>query len=218
MSIVNLNISSAISKPKFLSGFGGKLMILFTRLIKFLCLGLIISTCLLPKTTFANEEIQLYEQEIKAGLLYNFLKYTNWPAANFTSPSTISICIFGEDSIGGYLETMQGRSVNQRNINIMNIANISEVSECQILFVTINSKNYWRELHAYLAGKNILTISDIKDFTALGGMVEFTRKDKRINIMLNKDALNAANLSIQDRLLKLVTITHNKAAKEQEYE
>src|SRR5688572_16690608 len=79
----------------------------------------------------AKEELELYEQEIKAGLLYNFLKYTNWPAAE-KSTSTMSVCIFGEDPFSGYLRPMEGRSVNQRVIKIISIHASSEVDKCNM--------------------------------------------------------------------------------------
>jgi hypothetical protein len=163
---------------------------------------------LFPAVSQAGDDIKLYEQEIKVGLLYNFLKYTNWPADSFGQDNKINVCIFGDDPFGGYLQPMQGRSVSLRTISIRNIHSASEADSCQMLFVNSDEKNNWPELRNYLANKNILTVSDIKDFTSTGGMIEFTRNNDRVNVALNQDVLNTTKLSVQDRLLKLVTVVH----------
>ncbi len=151
----------------------------------------------------AREEIKLYEQEIKAGLLYNFLKYTNWPEQ---TSSEISVCIFGPDPFDGYLRPMEGRSVNQSSIRIHNINSINELSECNMLFVSEAGKPQWPDIRKAIGGKTILTVSDIKGFAQTGGMIEFDRKDGRISVNLNQDAVNESKLSVQERLLNLVTI------------
>jgi hypothetical protein len=160
------------------------------------------------QTAIAKEGLQLYEQEIKAGLLYNFLKYTNWPAASFDNDNKINLCVYGDDPFSGYLEPMQGRSVNQRIIRIRNIHAINEIENCQMLFVNENNKSEWPELRNYLSGQAILTVSDIKSFTKEGGIIEFANTGGHIAVKLNEDIAREAKLSVQDRLLKLVTIVH----------
>lgn len=171
---------------------------------------LMISAVLFPNASSAKEAVQLYEQEIKAGLLYNFLKYTTWPDANKARQnSKISLCVFGSDPFSGYLVPMEGRSVNQRIINIIYIRAIEEISTCHMLFVNSGEKAKWLELSEYLADKNILTVSDIKGFAQYGGMIELSLKGSHINVVLNQDAVESAHLSVQDRLLKLVSIVRN---------
>jgi len=75
-----------------------------------------------------------------------------------------------------------------------------------MLFINADEKASWQKLHSSLLGKNILTVSDIHGFTSSGGMIEFSRKNDRITVLLNQDAINAAKLSVQSRLLKLVTV------------
>jgi hypothetical protein len=51
-----------------------------------------------------------------------------------------------------------------------------------------------------------LTVSDIDQFAAQGGMVEFGREDQKIDLLINKNAVDAAGLNIQARLLKLAKL------------
>ena len=48
---------------------------------------------------------QMDEYSIKAGYLYNFSKYVQWPEGTFPTPETpFVICIVGEDPFGGRLD------------------------------------------------------------------------------------------------------------------
>lgn len=158
-------------------------------------------------TTDTN--IELYEQEIKSGLIYNFLKYTEWPKqADELSSSKITVCIFGDDPFDGNLDPMVGRTVNQKEITILNIHTVSEVNSCHLLYLNAKESSHWQELHNSLAGKSVLTVSDLKNFAKSGGMIEFGRINNRVNVEMNLEAVLSAKLQVQDRLLKLVTVLH----------
>lgn len=160
-------------------------------------------------TAQAEENLQLFEQDIKAGLLYNFLKYTEWPPESLAgTASQIVVCIFDGDPFEPYLKPMGGRTVNQREINIRIVHNTAETSGCHLLFAGADDKERWSELWPFLAGKSVLTVSDGADFAESGGMIEFGEKDHHISVTLNMDAVTAAKLRVQDRLLKLVTVVH----------
>jgi hypothetical protein len=160
-------------------------------------------------SAFADDNVQLVEQEIKAGLLYNFLKYTQWPDAHAQSAGNIVVCLFGGDPFDGHLQPMAGRTVNQHAIEIHAIHNPQDMAACSLVFVHANEKPNWPQLQKTLAGKDILTVSDFDGFAASGGMIEFIRADNRIGIKINIDAVNAAHLTVQDRLLKLASAVHS---------
>jgi hypothetical protein len=153
----------------------------------------------------AGGSLSLHEQEIKAGLLYNFLKYTTWPESSFTPAGIVTVCIYGDDPFGGGLKPMEGRTVNQRAIAVRQLR---DMDGCHLLFVNAREKDRWPQLKQALAQKNILTVSDFSAFASSGGMIELGHRDNRVNASLNIDAVNAAGLRVEDRMLKLVTVTH----------
>jgi len=165
---------------------------------------------MLPVTAHATENLQLHEQQIKAGLLYNFLKYTDWPQGS-VSDSSIAVCIFGNDPFEGYLQPMAGRIVNRRQITIRIIHTIENAGSCHLLFINADEKSSWPQLLESLKGKSVLTVSDFDGFADSGGMIEFGKKGDHINVNLNMEAVTAARLRVQDRLLRLVTVVHSGA-------
>lgn len=177
-------------------------------LIRYCCIATLLLSCAaLPARA---QSLQLHEQEIKAGLLYNFLKYTDWPATD--NVSAMNVCIFGNDPFDGYLQPMAGRSVNQRIIALRTIQVPDETTSCHLLFVADDKKSHWPQLFSTLKGKSVLTVSDIAGFADAGGMLEFGRRDHRISVDLNMQATRDAGLRVQERLLRLVTIVQPAAA------
>ncbi|MCH2219942.1 MAG: YfiR family protein, partial [Dechloromonas sp.] len=58
------------------------------------------------------------ESQLKAAYLVNFLKYMEWPGTR----STVSICLFGRDSLGPYLANYEGRQIVGRELRIRKVS------------------------------------------------------------------------------------------------
>jgi hypothetical protein len=149
----------------------------------------------------AQENLRLAEQDIKAGLLYNFLRYTEWPVANVNAPAVV--CVYGRDPFDGRLQPMAGRTVNQRRIEVRAVRSAANLDSCSLLFVSGDERARWPALRERLPGLALLTVSDFAGFADAGGMIEFTKRDNRIGMRINTDALSAARLVVHDRLLRL---------------
>jgi hypothetical protein len=158
---------------------------------------------------YAAERLQLIEQQIEAGLIYNFLKYTQWPAERSARTDVpIVVCLFGGDPFSGHLQPMAGRTVNAQKIEVRSVTRAADIGGCSLLFIHGDQKPNWPELQRTLAGKSVLTVSDFEGFAVSGGMIEFTQLDSRIGVLINTAAVTAAHLEVQDRLLKLArTVT-----------
>jgi hypothetical protein len=163
-----------------------------------------------PAPASAQSNLRLVEQDIKAGLLYNFLRYTDWgPSLNRSN--RMVVCTFGPDAFDGRLARMAGRTVNQRMIEVRAARTYADLSTCALVFVSADVRAEWPALRTQLAGRSILTVSDFDGFTRSGGMIEFTRINSRVGVRVNVDAVEAADLSVQDRLLRLATVVEARA-------
>jgi hypothetical protein len=158
----------------------------------------------------AQDSRRLAEQDIKAGLLYNFLRYTEWPATAQPG-ATINVCLYGGDPFEGGLAPMAGRTVNQRVIAIRNIRTGGELNACALVFVNARERAAWPRLRAELSRRSILTVSDYEGFARAGGMLEFTRVRNRVGVAVNVNAASAVDLHVQDRLLRLATIVSSES-------
>lgn len=173
-------------------------------------LALLIACAALVAPLRAADNVELVEQKIKAGLLYNFLKYTEWPPASAAQTGNeIVVCLYGGDAFDGHLTPMAGRTVNQKPITLRTIDKIADAGSCALVFVRATEKDNWPALQKSLTSKHALTVSDFEGFAAAGGMIEFARAESRIEVKLNVDAVSAANLKVSDRMLKLASVVHS---------
>jgi hypothetical protein len=159
-------------------------------------------------TARAQDSVRLAEQDIKAGLLYNFLRYTQWPSAP-RADAPVIVCVYGRDPFGGRLATMSGRTVNQRPIQVRSVSTNAEIDACSMLFVNAEQRSEWPRLRGHLARRHILTVSDYDGFARSGGMIEFARVNNRVAVRVNVGAAQAADLAVQDRLLRLASVVRS---------
>ncbi len=159
----------------------------------------------------AQPHLELFEEKIKAGLVYNFLKYTTWPADIVArSNGRLRVCLLGGDTSDDYLFPLAGRTAQQYVIKLDRVDSIAETKDCSLLFVHRSEENSLPELFQFLKGKHTLTISDIDQFAAQGGMVELGKDDEQVNLLINKKAVDSAGLVIQSRLLKLARLVNGR--------
>lgn len=158
--------------------------------------------------TLAQEKsLQLYEQKIKAGIIYNLLKYTAWPPDSIPNPQgKLQLCIFGEDPFEGYLSPLEGRTAQQIPITIRQLQKIEETANCNVVIIHRDQAPVLSKLLRYLNDKNILTVSDIEHFAQNGGMVELAKEGEKISLHINTNAIGNARLNIQGPMLKLAKI------------
>lgn len=169
-----------------------------------------------PANALSQEkrELNLEEQKIKAGLIYNFLKYTSWPDnKTLEHSSSLIVCIFGdEDPFNGYLQPIEGRTVNQKLISLRHVSSIEEAEKCHMLFIAADEQARWPSLQHELLHTSILTVGDFDGFADSGGMIEFSTKNDRVRIDLNSGAVRAAHLQMGENLRHMAKTTHDQSA------
>jgi hypothetical protein len=172
-------------------------------------LALVLFVALSAPVAAAQSNLRLVEQDIKAGLIYNFLRYTQWPAPSRDGQPLV-VCVYGPDPFSGRLQPMAGRTVNHRTISVRAVGAERELDACALVFINSANREDWPRLRTYLARRSILTVSDYDGFAVSGGMLEFTRVNNRIGVRMNVGAAEAANLRVEDRLRRLADVVRTE--------
>lgn len=177
------------------------------------CLPLYLCGGLNFYSAYADEAPRQLEQKIKAGLVYNLLKYTIWPKESATQKESttikkdeLQVCLFGDDPFDGYLAPLQGRTAQQFLISITHVKQVDETDLCNVVIIHRSQEKHLSELLDYLNDKHVLTISDIGQFSRRGGMIEMAKEDEKIGLYVNKAAIDHAGLDIEGHMLKLAKI------------
>ncbi|MDQ6815449.1 MAG: YfiR family protein, partial [Bacteroidota bacterium] len=145
---------------------------------------------------------------IKARFIYNFTQFVEWPAATFSSAEApFIIGILGEDPFGSALDDLvSGEKVKDHPIIIQRYQNVKDIKSCHILFINNKEGGKLKEIFASLPNRNILTVSDIPDFAAIGGIIYFVTKKNKIKLQINLPASKVADLTISSKLLQVAEI------------
>lgn len=156
----------------------------------------------------ASDPADLPEYVIKAGFLFNFAKYVDWPADAFERPDApISIGIVGRDPFGAELERiLQGKKVKDRPFTIVRFSGAADIRRCHILFVPRTEASHLAGILEHVDGLPVLTVGEADAFTRAGGTVSVLVENDRPRLEINTDAAGRAGLTISTKLLKAATL------------
>ena len=153
------------------------------------------------------EESFTPEYKIKAGFIYNFAKFVDWPTNAFAAvDSPFVIGILGADPFGKLLDQIvQNRNVAGRRIEVRRFSHIEDPETCHILFISRSEGVRIATILKRLKGKSILTVSEIPGFLDEGGAINFTVQQMPVGFQINTEAAALARLSISSKLLRLAS-------------
>jgi hypothetical protein len=148
------------------------------------------------------------EPDVKAVFLYNFAQFVEWPVAAFPhSSSPLVIGILGSDPFGSTLdELVKDESVRGRKIAIERYHRAEDIQLCHILFIGDSEERRLRRVLQALAGRPILTVSDLDGFAQQGGMIRFYTERSKVRLRINNDAARAVHLVISSKLLRIADV------------
>ncbi|AYB29081.1 YfiR family protein [Chryseolinea soli] len=148
------------------------------------------------------------EYQVKAVFLYNFTQFIEWPPDAFDQPDApLVIGILGPDPFGKYLdETVQGEKVNGHPLVVQRFHTLADVAHCQILFISTDEKNQWKQIFEYAKARHVLTVGDVTNFSKQGGMIRFFPEENKIRIRINLTSVKNADLKVSSKLLRLAEI------------
>lgn len=140
--------------------------------------------------------------------LYKLSQFVEWPARAFRGPAApLVIGVLGQDPFGAYLdELVRGEKIGDRALMVRRYQHPEDVADCHILFVSRSEAGALETILARLAGRSVLTVSDVDAFAQAGGMVRFVMEGGKIRLRINVEAAKACDLTISSKILRLATI------------
>ena len=187
------------------------------RRLQILIVALSISLSWAPGAFAQSPEVSdSSEYLIKAGFIFNFAKFVEWPSNAFAQPdSPIVIGILGTDPFGTIIDKIvQDKKIGARGFVVKRLkwgTDLKELRECKILFIGASERAHMDELVQMLRGLPILTVGETPGFAERGGVIRFVLEDNRVRFEVNVVAARQADLTISSRLLTLARIIQQSA-------
>ena len=142
------------------------------------------------------------EYRAKAGFLYNFIAFTEWPAK---VGSPLSLCVYGADPFGDELNALQGKSVNGRSLAIRSVGTPDQVKGCQVVFVAGSAIDSLPRILDALQGEPVLTVADSAGALDSGVGINMRVRQSKIAFEVNLVATRRAQLNVSSKLLRLAS-------------
>jgi hypothetical protein len=154
------------------------------------------------------DETAFDEYKVKAAYLYNLTKFVTWPDSSFPAPeSDFVIAILGADPFGRSMdELLRDRTANGRRILLERVDGLSRLGRCHILFVSRSLEQKVETILEQVAGRPVLTVSDLPGFGERGGIFTFFWEEQNVRFEVNQDAVRKSGLHLSAKLLSLARI------------
>jgi hypothetical protein len=145
---------------------------------------------------------------LKAAFLYNFAKFTEWPAEALAPSAPLVFCVINDRAVSEVLvELTRGRNVDGHALLVSTMKPDSQaLASCRLLFASGLDTTQSGALLASVAGKPVFTVSDLDQFAQLGGVAGFVVENDTMRFAINLDAAKRAGVHLSSRLLGLATI------------
>jgi len=138
------------------------------------------------------------EYQVKAAFLFNFLKFVEWPGSATSSPWVIGV--LGHDPFGTVLDdTVRGKLVNGRPVEVRRYARAAEVKDCNILFIGHAES----ERTALPVQAGLLTVGEAPGFIKARGIINFYLEENRVHFEIGPSVSRSSGLHVSAQLLKL---------------
>ncbi len=156
------------------------------------------------------------EYQVKAGFLFNFAKFVEWPGAALPPGAGVRLGIIAPDEVYQLIEkSLAGKVVGDRPLVVERFtpAQLSAGAPPNIIFVHQDAFRPQSELGfspqqiAALAEKNpILLVGESAGFATSGGMIGFVQRGENLRFQVNIASAQRAGLKLSARLSGLAEI------------
>ena len=139
-------------------------------------------------------------EAIKAAFIYNFARFTEWPAGSFAeTDSYLRVCYVRGDSMAQALETIDGKSVGTRSIMIVAVApDGSFPGSCHINIVPSGGGP-----SDQIPVRGQLTVADIGAIGDSDAAVSLVQVGRQIRFQVDVTLVELAELRMSSKLLRL---------------
>ena len=148
------------------------------------------------------------EYRVKAGFLFNFAKYVEWPTnALPQTNSEIRIGVLADDPAAPILqEVLAGKVANGRPIKVVLLKSVSALPDCHIFFLSRAERGRVDEVLARARGTTTVTVGEVDQFAHRGGIINFVRQNDAFRFEVNLSGAEQAGLKISAYLAGMATV------------
>jgi len=153
------------------------------------------------------------EVTLKGAFLFNFARFTEWPADALQPDTAVSACVFGDRAVAdAFAKTVKGKQLAGRAVAVTTIAANESIPPCHLLYLSSVAEARIAEIVSTLRDTPVLTVSDSDTFTKRGGIVQIFVESGKMKFRINSRSARRARLQLSSRLLALAEVVDEDVA------
>ena len=155
--------------------------------------------------TFAKAQDARPMHEVYSMMVFNFVKYVQWPANDDSKEFIIGV--MGNSEIYNTLNTWYaGKPKGNKVYVIKKFSNASELTDCQVVFIDRTKSGEFEAVNNKMKGKGTLIVTDRNGLGSKGSCINFKTVDEKLKFELNQHAIEASNLKVASALTSMAIL------------
>jgi len=154
-------------------------------------------------TAFGQTEKPIHE--IHAAMIYNFMKYVQWPDDGTTGEFVVGI--LGEDNVFNTLKSYyDGKPKGTKKYSIRKLTDASEAATCAVVYIGKGKSKEFENVKNAVSGKPVLTITDSFNLGKKGSCINLKVIDDKLKFEINQASMNGASLKVAGQLSSMAIL------------
>lgn len=146
------------------------------------------------------------EYRVKAALVYNFARYTEWPPEAFQKPDEpLRMTVFGPADLKPVFSGLNGKMVGQHPVEVVFASKPEESQGCHLLFLAQSERDLWPQIWTALRGSHALSVGEMNGFLKGGGVMNLHLVNKKVRFQVNLKNMRDQDIQISSQILKLAS-------------
>jgi hypothetical protein len=146
--------------------------------------------------------------ELVAAFLFNFARFTEWPADALPAGGPLQLCVGGDSAVAEALEraAKKEKQLGGHPLVVRKVSVDRPVGSCHLLYAAgLDSKRAVALLDA-VKHNSVLTLSDLATFPELGGTAQLYFEGDRVRFAVNVESALRFRLRLSSKLLNLAKL------------
>lgn len=157
----------------------------------------------------SKDDASTLEYQLKAGFLFNFAKFVQWPSTNAAATNDFRIGILDDGSVYPVISAaLANKAVNARTVSVERLTRLRDVQHLDLLFVTRSQEGKIPALLRQVGKAPVLTVGETQDFAADGGCLNFIRQGQHVRFEVNLQAAERSGLKVSSKLASMAKVVH----------
>ncbi len=166
---------------------------------------LVAVVCILGSFSITQAQGDRPEHELHSMMIYNFLKYIQWPGDLNSGDFTIGV--LGDDDVFNTLTKWYGGKVRgDKKFTIKKFNSPDDITDCQLIYVGKSASSKFSSVLSKIENTSTLTVTRKKGLGAQGSCINFRIIDNRLKFELNQSAIEKSKLKTARQLTSMAIL------------